>query len=448
MSFIKKIFTSIILILSVILFTYVFYQSEIKWKGDLSDDYYQLYYIISLTLIILSFTSFFLSKKMHDYFLITFYSIFFTLYLFELYVTFNPVIGTNSLNKKKLEIYKNMTGKNYDTRTKFEIFNDLSETDNNVVVTIYPFNYLENNNKYFPLSGISNSKTIYCNENGYYSIYESDRFGFNNPDSEWDQKEIEFLLLGDSYTHGACVNRPNDIASVLRSMSKKSVLNLGYAGSGPLIQYASLVEYLKPNTKKVLWIYYEENDLFNLDSELKNDILKKYLDDPTFTQNLKDKQIDIDIAGQNLLNKFIKNKTDFTSKNRSIIYIKFINLIKLKQIRYLLHGSSTPKPYVKTEFVQILKITKKLVSQNNSKLYFVYLPQRNHLESNFSKNSYLQVKKIVSDLDIPFIDIKEEVFEKYEDINELFPFLFKNRVHFNSKGYKKVAETIYNFDQK
>jgi lysophospholipase L1-like esterase len=76
------------------------------------------------------------------------------------------------------------------------------------------------------------------------------------------------------------------------------------------------------------------------------------------------------------------------------------------------------------------------------------LPQRNHLESNFSKNSYLQVKKIVSDLDIPFIDIKEEVFEKYEDINELFPFLFKSRVHFNSKGYKKVAETIYNFDQK
>ena len=448
MSFIKKIFSTIFLILSVLLFIYIFYQSKIKWKGELSDDYYQVYFIISLTLIILSITSFFVSKKIKEYFFITCIGIFFTLYLFELYTTLSSIIGTNSPNKKKLEIYKNITGENYDTRTKFEIFNDLLEMDNNVVVTIYPFKYLENNNKFFPVSGISNAKTIYCNENGYYSIYESDRFGFNNPDSEWDQKEIEFLLLGDSYTHGACVNRPNDIASVLRSMSKKSVINLGYSGNGPLIQYAALVEYLKPNTKKVLWIYYEENDLFNLDSELKNDILKKYLDDPTFTQNLKDKQIDINIAGQNLLNEFIKNKTDLNTESKSKIYSNFLNIIKLKQIRHLIKGTSTPRPNAQTEFEKILKLAKKLVSQNNSKLYFVYLPHRNHLETNFSKNSYLQVKKIVSDLDIPFIDIKEEVFEKYEDINELFPFLFKSRVHFNSKGYKKVAETIYNFDQK
>ena len=59
-------------------------------------------------------------------------------------------------------------------------------------------------------------------KNGYYSIYESDRYGFNNPDDEWDVGEIEYLLVGDSFTHGACVNRPNDIASVLRSSFKKS----------------------------------------------------------------------------------------------------------------------------------------------------------------------------------------------------------------------------------
>ena len=68
----------------------------------------------------------------------------------------------------------------------------------------------------FPLSGQSNSETILCNENGYYSIYQSDRYGFNNPNEEWDKKEIEYLLVGDSFTHGACVNRPNDIGSQLR----------------------------------------------------------------------------------------------------------------------------------------------------------------------------------------------------------------------------------------
>ena len=104
---------------------------------------------------------------------------------------------------------------------------------------------------FFSLSGLSNSETIHCNENGYYSIYQSDRYGFNNPDNEWDKKEIEYLLVGDSYTHGACVNRPNDIGSVLRNLSNKSVLNLGMSGNGPLIEYATLREYLDTNVKKV-----------------------------------------------------------------------------------------------------------------------------------------------------------------------------------------------------
>ena len=46
------------------------------------------------------------------------------------------------------------------------------------------------NQELFPLSGLSNSKTIYCNENGYYSIFKSDRHGFNNPDIEWDKDEL------------------------------------------------------------------------------------------------------------------------------------------------------------------------------------------------------------------------------------------------------------------
>ena len=137
------------------------------------------------------------------------------------------------------------------------------------------------------MSGIANSKTIHCNENGYYSIYESDRYGFNNPDNEWDQNEIEYLLVGDSFAHGACVNRPHDIASILRILSKKSVLNLGFSSNGPLMEYATLREYLNSNVKKVLWLFYN-NDIQNLESELSlNTQLKNYLKDLTFTQNLK-----------------------------------------------------------------------------------------------------------------------------------------------------------------
>ena len=42
------------------------------------------------------------------------------------------------------------------------------------------------------------------NESGYYSIYKSDRYGFNNPDYVWDKNEIDLVIIGDSFAHGAC----------------------------------------------------------------------------------------------------------------------------------------------------------------------------------------------------------------------------------------------------
>ena len=125
-------------------------------------------------------------------------------------------------------------------------------------------------------------------------MYESDRYGFNNPDKEWDQEEIEYLLLGDSFTHGACVNRPHDIGSALRTISNKPVLNLGYAGNGPLIEYATLREYFRSNIKNVIFLYFEVNDLLNLHNELSDDLLKNYLTNPSFSQNLMFKQNLID----------------------------------------------------------------------------------------------------------------------------------------------------------
>ena len=52
------------------------------------------------------------------------------------------------------------------------------------------------------MSGVSNSKQFIAMNNGYYANYLSDRYGFNNPDEEWDKKGlVEYLLVGDSFTH-------------------------------------------------------------------------------------------------------------------------------------------------------------------------------------------------------------------------------------------------------
>ena len=47
------------------------------------------------------------------------------------------------------------------------------------------------------------------------------------------------------------------------------------AGNGPLIELATLKEYLPNKVNKVLWLYYEGNDLKDLKNEMNNKILRK-----------------------------------------------------------------------------------------------------------------------------------------------------------------------------
>ena len=75
------------------------------------------------------------------------------------------------------------------------------------------------------------------------------------------------------------------------------------------------------------------------------------------------------------------------------------------------------------------------------KLYFVYLPEYARYSGKYDNTNYLKVKKIIEELDIEFIDIPSEVFDKEDDPRQLFPFQLMG--HYNSKGYKKVANKIY-----
>ena len=290
MNFIRKVFSFSFFISSLILFSYLIYKSKIYLNFALTDEY-KIYFLISITLILISIITFYLNKKQKNYFIIILTTLIFTIYAFEGYILLKLTPNYQNEIDEKAKIYKNLKNKTYDKRTKLEVFNNLKENFPNISVASGAFNHLESDGDFLPFAGRSNVQTIYCNENGYYSIYKSDRYGFNNPDQEWEAEEIEYLLVGDSFVHGACVNRPNDISSVLRILSKKSVLNLGYGGSGPLTQYATLREYLNNNVKNVLWFYYEGNDIRDLNNQLKNKILKKYLTNSNFTQNIKDRQI-------------------------------------------------------------------------------------------------------------------------------------------------------------
>ena len=434
LNFIKKVFSPSFLFFSIFLLIYTFYKSEIVWSGN-KIDYYKFYYILSILLIVIAIISFFLNEKIKSLLIKIILFLIFFVYLIEFYIiSYDGFARTLTYYLKE--------GKSYEARSIIDKYNNLKQKDSQVKLIIRPQSHFKNTEKkLLPLSGISNSQTIHCNENGYYSIYQSDRYGFNNPDSEWDQKEIEYLTLGDSFVQGSCVNRPNDITSVLRTLSNKSALNLGYGGNGPLLQYAGLREYLSKKVNKVVWVYFEGNDLINLNNELESRILNYYLDNQNFSQDLKNKQKKIDD-----INNFAIEKEFKRLKERN--FSKKLNILKLSRVRTTLYNyipekykpKPQPRPKPSKKFYEVLALAKNLAVKNNSKFYFVYLPEYSRYKDNYDNTNYREVKKIVKQLQIPFIDIHTEVFEKEENPLNLFPFKLKG--HYNIEGYKKVGVKI------
>ena len=419
----KKIYSFSSLIISLLLLTLTFYVSEIREQG-LIRDYYSFFYFIFITLIVYSISIFFVNKKIFFNLFVILLIIFSILYFFEGFLVYN-----------KLRFFKD---------TKVQFYKESKKKDPKITISVIPQLLKSEKEQIFSLSGVSNSKTIDCNESGYYSIYQSDRYGFNNPDKEWDQNEVEYLLVGDSFVQGNCVNRPNDLSSILRYLSNKPVINIAYKAMGPLMEYSALREYSNFKVNKILWFYYEGNDLEDLHQELSNEILIKYLLDNNFTQDLMKKQKTINnLLVRNIEYEEIKNEFKFI----------FFNFLKFTQLRnfFLKENLKSIKDTNKdinyadkiSEFEKILKLTKGLAKRNNAELFFVYLPEYKRFNSDYINENYLLIQRIVENLGIPFIDINEEIFKKEKNPLSLFPFEIEN--HYNIEGYRKVAEAVYNF---
>ena len=142
------------------------------------------------------------SQKSKIYnFVILLFSILLSLYLCEGYLSY---LKYKKGLEYKIKVYKKETGKQYDTRSVLEVYNDEKKNED-VAIRYLPQILLERkkgevgNLDLFPLSGISNIKTIFCNEEGFFSSYISDRYGFNNPDEVWNKKEIDTIIIGDSF---------------------------------------------------------------------------------------------------------------------------------------------------------------------------------------------------------------------------------------------------------
>ncbi len=381
--------------------------------------YYKYYIFISATFLIISFFSFFLKNQLNINFFLCFLSIFFSIYVIEI------ILANKNLNKNNIIILNNKK------ITKYDYFINEKKKDNSIKITVTPSMMLNANKDIIPLAGFPNAKTIFCSEKNYFATYQSDRHGFNNPDLEWDKSITKYVLIGDSFVHGACVDEPETIAGNLRKKIGKSfnkgILNLGMAGNGPLLEYATIKEYM-PGIKAeiVLWFYYEGNDLTDYYTEI-NSILLKYVEDDNYIQDIKNKQKKVN----EIINSKIEYYFKFSDNNTNLK-----NILKLSNLRFFFTLININKNPPINEFAEIIKLTKNYLNTKDSKFYFVYLPSY----QNKNNYNYKLIVSKVEELDVKIID-----FSKIQlDNKNIQDFYINKHSHLSAEGYEFIAKILYN----
>ena len=454
MSFFKKsnltnLLVYLYLTIFIYLFCYTLYRAEFIHSGNQFSYYYKYYLIFTFGIFFWILVLFF-KKKLQIVIIATI--LLFLLYFYETLTFFAPSII-------KLEIFRAINKSTLNTaqlneKSKYDVIQDLKKSKNiDVVPSVFPNVFIENklanvDENILPLGGVSNTTTVFCKEGEKFSIYESDRYGFNNPDQEWNNEKIVWFLIGDSFVHGSCVQPGDDFASRIRLLTEQSAINLGMARNGPLIELASLKEYsLEKRPKIVLWFYFERNDLEDLRNEKSNSILMKYLNED-FTQNLYSKQSEINKK----LKMYIKlaerefKKEIFEIKKDADRLLTLKKIIRLQILRDKIALDRGLNFGIDPLFEKIMIEAKNFVNKWDGKLYFVYLPDKERYSNKKIKdNSYLkrsQIIELINNLNIPIIDIHEEFFIKQSDPIEFFAHRIYG--HYSSDGYNAISKTILN----
>ena len=352
-------------------------------------------------------------------------------------------------------------GVKFDTRSRLQVLNDLSQKDIDAVPVISPSEILKrnpdstvksairiNDTEVVPLAGISNRVTVFCNESGEYTVYNSDRRGFHNPDHVWRSEAVDIVALGDSFVLGGCVESQENFVSLIGKRYPATV-NLGMAGDGPLSMLGTMREYLgvlKP--KVVLWFHFEEAAFSFLEAE-SDSLLRRYME-RSFGQNLNDRQAEIDKA----LLQYVREQAaaevarQKAAQNRDTMRSLILSALdfsaRLGTLRRYLGlidgGMREGNKNILPLFRRILTEANDSARELNAKLYFVYLPQWERYGNPklaFQKRD--AVLDLVRSLDIPIIDL-HPVFQAHDDPLSLFP--LRRMGHYTKEGHRLTAELV------
>ena len=310
--------------------------------------------------------------------------------------------------------------------------------------------------EFIPIGSLPLTKTFLCDEGYGLITYKSDRFGLRNSEKKWQnvyQKENIFLI-GDSFTHGACVENNNTIASYIEQFSGKNTINLGVSGNGPYEYMSSINLLIKPIINKankqniVILNFYinddikpnliDENIIKKSTSIISTSSNKNIKPDRHYISNIK-KLISENFPSskEKIIEKInINNKRNWWERN----WYQKITLLKVrKRILMLLNNKkiSTSQTYTpNSPSEKSIKLLSQ-VCQKSCKPLIVYIPPSSYwFEYRLSDEYKNLLKNSASRNGVKFVDGSQAI--NSSDKKNYAP----NGPHLSIEGYEKVSKLI------
>jgi len=307
--------------------------------------------------------------------------------------------------------------------------------------------------KYYPVGTLPHAPTYYCNEGYGLVTYKSDRFGLRNNDKKWDaiQNKGATFFVGDSFTHGACVNNEFVFTELFSSELDHNTLNLGTGGNGPYEYLALLRNVVKPIISSikgkeflvVLVFYSNDNVEFDktINSHLSNaqpvagvapngstHVSEEYLSilgetiEKNYSTNSKD-----------ILEKLKSNHNKKKGKSYGSFVHNVLTLHPLKVRLIQLLNSNKPDPSISA----IKELGATCNSSTSCTPYVVYIPNSDYWRPNNASNAYKSLlEKSSTDLSINFLDSSSVINpQDKKNYGPIGP-------HLSKLGNKKVADFV------
>jgi len=370
----------------------------------------------------------------------------------------------SQVKSSSLQAMARQLGIAWDKRGLAEVVRDLRLHDPNHYPLSSPRSFLDHEHSgwppylsvggrnVIPLASIANTRLVSCKESGSYPVYPTDRYGFNNPDSLWAHASFDAIIIGDSYTHGDCVEQGEDVAGQMRT-AYPATLNLGISGTGPLASVAVLREYTVDRRAQFLfWLHYS-NDLADTALELQNPTMSRYMD-PGFSQGLEASVAEVDAAYREFIDKriarswapwrvWLERVTGWAvGKNLTGLAIR-------RGIDALRDSTPDTGPPDTGQLQAVLKVLEGEAARLEAELVVVYLPGHIHLFTRKEEEEAAQAQKaavlaMAQNMGLPKIDI-DSAFREAGDLPRFWA--LSGNVHFSPEGYALVAQELVKFMQ-